>query len=230
MVIAMKQMERTDTTRAMRRGWTTLGMLMLAGLLAASTVHATPRTLIDSKTTTIGGFGGPVVTYTTFNGQDALMVGGQGAMLVNKSFYIGGGGYGMSTRHRAPERGGTTYDSRFEMGYGGAMVGMVFASDDVVHFAGDVLVGGGAVLNTWRDSSLPYYDYHEDEWDQHREHSDDPFFVVQPMLHLEMNVLKFWRVGFSGGYRFVDGVNSFGLSDSDLSGPVAGLTFRFGKF
>ncbi|MCB2200267.1 hypothetical protein KQI63_12735 [bacterium] len=208
----------------------TAGAVCILVLAMTASVFASPRTLLDSRTTELGGYGGPMAAYTTFGSEDAVIVGGQGAMLVNKSFYIGAGGYGMATRHRAPSAGIGTSDSRFEMGYGGMLLGLVHNSDDVVHMSADVLVGAGAVVNHYFDDRLtPHYDS-DGDWDNGRKYDDDPFFVVQPMARIEVNVLSFWRVGFEGGYRIVNGVNSFGMDDNDLSGPVAGISFKFGKF
>ena len=228
--IELMRFENRHTEGRMTRLIKTAGTIFVLVLVMAASVYASPRTLIDTHTTDIGGFGAPTAAYSTFNGEDAMLVGGQGAMLINQGFYIGGGGYGMASRHRAPSAGPGTSDSRFEFGYGGILLGMMHNSDRVVHMASDVLIGAGAVVNTYyNDYSDPHYT-RDGDWDDGRDYSDDPFFVVQPMVHVEVNILKFWRVGFSGGYRFVDGVNSFGLNDSDLSGPVAGMTFRFGKF
>lgn len=52
--------------------------------------------------------------------------------------------------------------------------------------------------------------------------------VIEPSLGIEVNVFRWMRVGLEGGYRFVSGVDRFGLSDSDLSSPVVGLRFKFG--
>lgn len=52
--------------------------------------------------------------------------------------------------------------------------------------------------------------------------------VIEPSIGIEVNVFRFMRVGLEGGYRFVTGVNRFGLNDSDLSSPVVGLRFKFG--
>lgn len=208
----------------------TSAILFVLMVSMAASVFAAPRTLIDTRTTQIGGFGAPTVHYSQFNGEDAVLVGAQGAMLIDQRIYIGGAGYGMGSRHRAPDAGLNTSDSRFELGYGGLLLGWMHNSDDVVHLAADVLVGAGAVVNSYRDDLLYQSSSRYHDWDNGRSYTDDPFFVVQPMLHVEMNILRFWRVGFNGGYRYVSGVDSFGLTDADLSGPVAGVTFRFGRF
>ena len=42
--------------------------------------------------------------------------------------------------------------------------------------------------------------------------------------------MSFWRADLGVSYRLVSGVDSFGLKDSDIAGPAASLTFKFGKF
>ena len=96
----------------------------------------------------------------------------------------------------------------------------------MIHTSADVLIGGGSISRVRDDREYRHHD--SEDWD--RSTDDDGFFMVQPMAHLEVNTFRWMRVDAGAGYRFVDGVSRFGLDNSDASGPVAGLNFRFGKF
>lgn len=67
----------------------------------ATKMAAQDETLFKGDIET-GGFGGPVVKYTSIYNQKALMVGGRGGWIINHSFVIGGGGYGVVTEVDAP--------------------------------------------------------------------------------------------------------------------------------
>jgi hypothetical protein len=49
-------------------------------------------------------------------------------------------------------------------------------------------------------------------------------------VDLELNFSRHFRIGIGGSYRYVNGVNLFGLTDGDLSGPAAKVNFKFGHF
>ena len=49
-------------------------------------------------------------------------------------------------------------------------------------------------------------------------------------VHLEMNVTHWMRVSASVGYRSIRDFKSFGMTEKDASGRMAGVTFRFGSW
>jgi hypothetical protein len=198
-------------------------LLAIMALLTATTVGAQERTLFDNGSFEWDGFGGPMVAYTRFNGSDGLLVGGQGAVLINHLVYLGGGGYGLANRVGAPSAmiDGQLRTMRYDLGYGGGMIGVIIKNNHLLHAAAEVMIGGGGITWTQRDM----------ENDGHMSgDKSDGFFVVQPAAHLELNVTRWMRVDAGAGYRFVTGVTLNDLDNSDVGGPVAGLTFRFGTF
>ena len=200
-------------------------LLLTAFAVVAS---AQEQTLLNSNAR-ITGFGGPSVYYTTFNGEPHVMVGGSGAVLLNSSFYAGGGAWGLASQPDAGMRAvdGALRNTDYEAGFCGFMLGAILQGNDVIHTSADVTIGGGSV-NIVRDDLKYNHDDQHDDWNFHAE--DDGFFMVQPMAHMELNVIRWMRVDASAGYRIVSGIERFGLDNNDVSGPVAGLGFRFGKF
>jgi hypothetical protein len=199
-------------------------IITLTVLSLAITANAAERTLIDGSFQ-FGGFGAPAVMYSRFNGVDGVLVGGQGAFVVNHLLYLGGAGYGFATRVPAPDAltVGNGQNMRYDFGYGGALVGVVFKSDYMLHLTADALIGGGAI--TWTDNAV----WEDEENDWNRNHRD-AFFFVQPMVHAELNLTTWLRADLGAGYRFVNGVTINDLSNNDAAGPVAGLSLRFGTF
>jgi hypothetical protein len=45
-----------------------------------------------------------------------------------------------------------------------------------------------------------------------------------------MNVTTFFRICFSGSYRFIAGADFRGIQNNDLIGPSGVLTLKFGRF
>lgn len=208
-------------------------IILLALTALTSFAFAQEETLFGDRNVRFGGFGSPMVYYTSFNGESSALVGGQGALVINKAVYLGLGGFGFATH---PDAGlatmdGALRDTDFEGGYGGALIGTILRSDDLIHSTADVLIGGGAV-NRVRDEAFRHHD-EDSDWNSHRDRWEvqtDGYFVVQPMAHVEVNLLRWMRMDLGAGYRLVSGVSRFGLSNSDVSGVVAGGGFRFGRF
>jgi hypothetical protein len=168
-----------------------------------------------------GGYGGPGFRLTGLNGELAIQAGGQGAWVVGKRYAIGGAGYGIASNHEIDDTG-TVYEVSF--GYGGLLLEYLRDPDTMLHWYGSLLIGGGGV--SLRDPSLA-----SDVDDV----ADDVVLVVEPAVHLGLNVAKTFRIGLGAGWRLVTGLRSgwesaYGLSAADLGSPFLSLTFRFGRY
>ena len=62
------------------------------------------------------------------------------------------------------------------------------------------------------------------------ETASDLIWVLEPTVSLEMNVMKFFRIGAGASYRYVLGVDSGGLTNEDFGGLSAMLILKFGRF
>ncbi|RPH38121.1 hypothetical protein EHM92_00845, partial [bacterium] len=78
-----------------------------------------------------GGYGGPVVKFTNVKGEFAVMAGGYGGWLINHSFMLGGGGYGLVTHHYLDVPAGLFLGNppagRMEFNYGGGILEFIFS-------------------------------------------------------------------------------------------------------
>lgn len=194
--------------------------LFLAILFAAvwTNCHA-QETLFDDMES--GGFGGPYIQLTSVHGSMAYMVGGRGGWVVNHALIIGGGGIGLSSRITARTIGpDTSIDVSFS--YGGLFLDYMFMSNKVVHPSVSLLIGGGSASTNrrpWRDSMS-----------MHGNESYNGIFVLEPAVHIELNVFKHFRLMAGVAYRYVTGVTGQESSNADFSGVSGVLTFKFGTF
>jgi hypothetical protein len=168
-----------------------------------------------------GGYGGPVLMYSRVLDRDAIFFGGRGGWIVGHRFVLGGGGFGMTTRPPAPEGAPDVgEDLRLDFGYGGVWLEYILLPDKVVHATVGTLIGGGGTSYT-RVRRTERED---------REVESDPVFVLDPVVSIELNVIRFMRVSAGVGYRYVGSVNLPGLRREDLSGFTGSVMLKFGRF
>ncbi len=193
-------------------------LTLLVLLLLPAGVAAQQEQTLMSGPVEHGGFGGPVVKLTQIANEFGVLVGGRGGWIINHSLVLGGGGYGLanSSDFRLVEGG---RERRLALGYGGVELEYVNRWSDVAHLTAGILIGaGGASWYDWRGGDSGFED------------DGDAFFIAEPALNVEVNIVHFFRVGVGGSYRFVEDVDLRGLTDADVRGAAGSLTFKFGKF
>lgn len=183
---------------------------------------------------TYGGYGAPELKLTNFNNNPGLIVGGHGGFILNHRFIIGGGGYGLVTKSKF-----SNDTLNIGTGYGGLRLEYVCCSHKLVHFSVPVLIGGGgaAVLEKNRDAG----EYGEinwdvndnddwDEWDDYGVIESSGYFVVEPGVNVELNIVKHFRIAMGSSYRYIAGTDLEYIKDADLSNFSFNLSFKFGVF
>lgn len=188
-------------------------------------VYDGPGTLLGGSDDKIafGGYGGVTVLGTSIERRAALLVGGEAAFLIDHRFAIGVGGYGL-----ASEVSGPTFangdGSALGFGYGGGILRYHFVGErSPLGLSIGALVGGGGLTHLRKLGEDDFeYDIEQDE--------PDAFFVVEPSVQGHLYLTRWMRLGINGSYRFVSGVNSLGLQDSDLAGFAFGGHLQFGWF
>jgi hypothetical protein len=188
-------------------------LLFTAGAITLS--QAQPEETLFENARVVGGFGGPTITLAEGDGVYGVGAGGGGGVIVN-SFFLGGFGQGESYGRR------TFNDTRYtvSLGYGGLWLGYVYPSHKVVHLFNTVKLGwGGVSLNNFSEPI--------------NIRDSDGVFVINPEVGVELNVLHWFRIAGTVGYRFVEGIEPNRLpdiSENDFNSPTFALTFRFGGF
>lgn len=191
-------------------------------IIFSLTASAQEETLVKGDTES-GGFGAPVLKYTSIYDQNTLMLGGRGGWIINHSFVIGGGGYGTVTEVDAPEGVIPMYDKLdLHFAYGGFELEYIFNPLALGHFSVYLLTGGGTI--TFAED---FGHYNEDN---HMVGGDDFVFVLEPAVNGELNITEWFHINAGVSYRFVTGVEKEMLEDSDFSGVAGNLTFKFGSF
>lgn len=194
-------------------------------LFITTVLFCQDETLVDIGKIESGGYGALVINFTNVKHDFGVMVGGYGGWLINHSFLLGGGGFGLANNIQAPNsaqpNGSNTSSENLlyiKEGYGGLILEYIFNSKKLVHYNIQTLIGGGGVTYSLKNQ----YDVNEDK--------NCPFFVWEIGANAEFNIVKYFHLCLGGKYRLTSGVDMEGLSDSDLSGANLALTFKFGSF
>lgn len=178
-----------------------------------------PATLIGSSDRiTLGGFGGVGAYYSRVAGNNAALVCGEGALLINHAFSVGAGGCGLASEINVRVTTPAGGRDRLHFGYGGFIGRYHFFSREVVNVSLGAMIGAGGLYVGPLD-----HDFDTD-------HSSDTMFVFQPEIGVNLNITRWFRAGVTGGYRAVGGVDTDYLTEAKLSGPVAGAHLQFGWF
>ncbi|HEX7652281.1 MAG TPA: hypothetical protein VF531_14345 [Bacillota bacterium] len=166
-----------------------------------------------------GGFGGPGMKFTQVNGTAGTLVGGSGGWLIDHQLLIGGGGYGLAGKIKAPASAQPSDTTLYiNMGYGGLVMEYTPNSGKLYHLDYSLLIGGG------------YVSYAKSNYDPNFDQPGTTFFVAEPGVRLTLNVSDYFRAGVGASYRYVNGVELTGLDSAALSGVSANLFFTFGQF
>lgn len=155
----------------------------------------------------ISGFGGPTMSYTTLNGEFAVLTGGGGGVAINNLF-IGGYGEGLSTSMST----NNNVQIR-EFGHGGFWVGYEFMREKMIHPVVSTRAGWGRVRG---------YD--------NNDYFNKSIFVVTPTVSAEINFTRFFKVNIGAEYRVTLGGETATLGINDLSGVGVYTNFVFGWF
>ncbi|MBK7186435.1 MAG: hypothetical protein IPH85_11045 [Ignavibacteria bacterium] len=209
-------------------------VITLAVLLLYSTAYAAVQdtaksvdpvqTLIPAGEIHSGGFGALVVKVGAIDGETAVLFGGRGGWVINRTFVIGGGGYGYTDMMHHTQN--TVADTGVSFGYGGLELEYLIASSNVVHATIMTLIGGGGLAVMRRSQYGPDNDFNT--------LYSTSCFVFEPAVNIEVNILTWLRLGVGGGYRFVTGIDAVvgnkTYDNSTVSGLFGVATMKFGPY
>lgn len=214
----------------MKKATITLMLLLLGVTLFAQEDEREFKTLFgNGGFQSNGAYGGVSVAYSNIDDRDAILIGGRGAWLINKRIGIGLAGQGFLTETKYDN----VLDNSFQLvgGYGGLLLEFVLSPNSPVHVSIPLTVGAGGVSYIRNDGS-----FNRDNLDFLEEDSQ-AFFVVEPGIEVELNLIKFMRMAFGVSYRYTSTMNlnyanNQGriLASDALRGLNAGITLKFGKF
>ena len=180
-------------------------ILFVLVLVVPFSSFAEEKTLVSDGIES-GGYGGPVVKFMSLGGNLGVIVGGRGGWIINHTFVIGGGFYGLASNITID--GNTT-----DLEYGGFEFEYIWQSDRVLHFTVHMSIGGGRV-------QMIDGDFFQDQ-----------FFYIEPSFNGELNIMSWFRINAGIGYLWVDNIQGMpGLSTSDVRSITGSIVFKFGWF
>ncbi|CAD5269540.1 MULTISPECIES: hypothetical protein [unclassified Imperialibacter] len=175
-----------------------------------------PKVLFGGEKINISGFGGIILEFSSVEGHAAIMNGGGGAVLFNRSLFLGG--YGLSLSNSVHKDAmGIRRETSFT--HGGFYAGYVFFPHKLIHFGVSNKLGWGVLRLTPEDAFL-----------SSAAPISDNVFVWVPQLDAEMNFSHWFKVNAGVGYRTVTAVNNSFYDNKDFSSPSFTLSFLFGWF
>ena len=183
-----------------------------------------PKTLFEIRKSNFSGYGGINTSYSKIGDANSCLVGGRGGVIINDKVVLGFSGMGLVYPTEREKITGDDYNGVFDktsFGYGGLLAEYYFNPKDLIVFSAGTTIGGGGLL---------FYDDSEDDDDDDDDYDYDNFFVLEPELHVFVNVTRFCRVGIGVSYRFTEGIDTGELKDKDFRGPSASAMVQFGWF
>lgn len=163
-----------------------------------------------------GAFGGPLLNIAFLNGKATMFTGAWGAWLINHQVALGGGFYNLISPYKV------TTDVEMDVEYSVFTAEYVFLPESIAHYTVQLSIGGGS-LDFSRTGIASAFN---------NTIVEDVFWVLEPGLNAEFNILSFMRFQTGIRYRIIGGVNnnSFGITNADISGAGIHCMLKFGKF
>ncbi len=197
-------------------------LLMLA--LTAQEKKSEYRQLIgQNRDISHGGYGALSFSYGKLDGKDAFMAGARIGWIIDHNYALGFAGVGFvndiysPATHHTPER-------NIAGGYGGLFFEPIIAPFAPVHFAFPVIIGVGGLAH------VNYSNWHYDDYAEPEVYDADVFFVLEPGIEIEANIVRFMRIALGVSYRYTSRVRLPETQGNVLHGLNGGITFKFGKF
>lgn len=184
--------------------------ILLFFALTLATISIAQTETFFGNNDSYGGFGGPMIEFSQINGTLVGDVGGGGGLIINDFFM---GGYGLGSEGASVDFEEQSYDIDF--GHGGLWFGYAHKEHKLVHVYSSLKIGwGSAELKIDGDKKF-----------------DDNLLALTPEAGIEFNITNWFKLGVTGGYRYVSGVDDLPvLTSDDFTGMTGALTFRFGGF
>lgn len=201
------------------------GFAIAAVVLVAqndSTRNQEIKTLFGSKPHSHGGFASLGVGYSQIDQQDAFTSTFRGAWLIDHTFAIGISATGFSNDLYINHPSGANISS-IQGGFGGILLQPVIAPRFPVHVSFPVTLGVGGVASL----QTHYYDDFDATWYVNDEAF---FFIAEPGVELELNLVRFIRASFGVSYRYTSSVLLQGYENDVLHGLSGNFSLSFGKF
>ena len=162
--------------------------------------------------------------FANMDKNQTVETGGRLAWVVDHSVAIGlfGSGF-VSASDFDKVINGSNSTLSLAGGYGGFLIEPIIMPKKPIHISLPIMIGvGGAGYDS--------YSYNNNSFEYYGNSSGDAFMMLKAGAEVELNLLKFLRLGIGAQYRYVYGLNLEGFGKNDLNGISATMAFKFGKF
>lgn len=171
------------------------------------TEESTSFNTLFNRIDDFSGFGSFMMNFGSNKGDGYVLSGGGGAVLFNKTYYVGGFGIKGSLNTFTPADEAIPFD----INYSGFWLGYIYNKDMLVHPVGSLKLGWGNI-NVTNGSAT------------------DNIFVVVPQIGAELNFTKWIKMELGISYQLVSGINLIEIEPSQFRNLHIGLDFKFGWF
>ena len=171
--------------------------------------------------------------YTQFGHKSVFLPGMSMGLILNHHWTIGisgnfaGGGVHFPNIYYDSTTG-SMHGASLMGGYGGLLLEYTLLPKSRIHVVFPLMIGGGYMYYSNQHhhnmSSASFQDW------QHSTISADHFFVVEPGVKVECNVVKKLRIGLGISYRYSPDLKLQNTSPDLINQFTAKLSLRFGKF
>ena len=174
--------------------------------------------------------------YSHFGHKSVFLPGISAGIILNHHFTIGLTADFFNTQegsHRHPSDNDSTstrkHGGSLRGGYGGLLLEYILFPQSKIHVSFPLIIGAGMVYHS-HGVRLGDSTFSQNEWSHNNFSHGEHFFVIEPGVKLELNVVKNLRIGLGISYRYSPERNHL-ITSPDLLNQLTGkLTFRFGKF
>ena len=181
------------------------------------------HTLFGRNKVNNGGYGGFGAGYTWIDNKDAVTTSGRGAWIIGHGLALGFSGTGfINSFHYDP-----FVDANVNLtgGYGGFLIEPILFGRFPIHLSFPIIAGLGGIAYTqsqWANDPWEYQNSLIEDYDS--------YIILEPGVELELNILKFFRMGIGISYRMTSEISLMNTSPDVLDGISGGVNFKFGKF
>ncbi|HDQ45821.1 MAG TPA: hypothetical protein ENN17_10055 [bacterium] len=190
--------------------------ILICGLLLITAPGLAEEQTLLGQSSRTGWYFASTYKFSTMNQEFVRLSGWRAVMIFDKTWSLGLAGTDTDSKDIPAPVTHKDQAVYMDLNYHGFELGYIWNSDRVAHCTADLLVALGSVGYKAQGSGK--------KWNR------DLVAVIEPTVQLELNVVRWMRIGLGAGYRFVTAIDLEGLSSGDVSGPTGVLTFKFGRF
>lgn len=173
----------------------------------------------QQKNDLIVGTGGPLVSLTSMNGNVNASFGGEGAVLINRTFMLGGfSTVGQSLLSQSALSSDATNTYSMKCNNKGFMLGYIHQAKNKIHFGLSSRIGWGDImLKDISDGAFGEIAL------------EDNFLSINPQFETEVNINSWAKINLGLGYQFIDGLSQSPIP-SMTNSPTANIALFFDFF